>query len=83
MLEKNLEALNNSVIQRRLAKITPEESRVGVSYCITPTNDYVLLKNDLPTDDLNNPREAAKQVIAKNINHEMKSNDTIIIFGIG
>ncbi len=83
MLEKNLEALNNSILQRRLAKISPEESRVGVSYCITPTNDYVLLKNDLPTDDLNNPREAAVQAIAKNIHHEMKSNDTIIIFGIG
>lgn len=83
MLEKNLEAINNTVIQRRLSKITPEESRVGVSYCITPTNDYVLLKDDLAIDDLNNPREAAKQSIAKNIHHEMKSNDTIILFGIG
>ncbi len=83
MLEKNLEAINNSVIQRRLAKISAEESRVGISYCITPTNDYVLLKNDLPTDDLNNPREAAKQMVEKNIHHEMKSNDTVIIFGIG
>lgn len=83
MLEKNLEAINNSVIQRRLARISAEESRVGISYCITPTNDYVLLKNDLPTDDLNNPREAAKQMVEKNIHHEMGSNDTIIIFGIG
>lgn len=83
MLNKNLEALKNTVIQRRLSKISAEESRIGISYCITPTNDYVLLKNDLPTDDLNNPREAAKQMIAKNINHEMKNNDTIIIFGIG
>lgn len=83
MLEKNLEKLNSPNLKRRLAKISPEESRIGISYCITPTNDYVLLKNDLPTDDLNNPREAAKQMIAKNIQHEMKTNDTIIIFGIG
>ena len=83
MLQKNLEAINNLTLQRRLSKITPEESRVGISYCITPTNDYVLLKNDLPTDDLNNPREAAKQMIAKNIHHEMTGNDKIILFGIG
>lgn len=83
MLEKNLEALNNSNLKRRLGRISPDESRIGISYCITPTNDYVLLKDDLPTDDLNSPREAAKQMIAKNIQHEMKTNDTIIIFGIG
>lgn len=83
MLEKNLEALGNSVLQRRLTKVSPVESRMGISYCITPSNDYVLLKNDLPTDDLNNPREAARQMIAKNIHHDMQNNDFIIIFGIG
>lgn len=83
MLEKNLEAIDNQIIQRRLARISPESSKAGISYCITPTNDYVLLKNDLPTDDLNNPREAAKKMIAKTIQHEMQKNDTIIIFGIG
>lgn len=83
MLQKNLEAINNLTLQRRLSRISQEESRIGISYCITPTNDYVILKNDLPTDDLNNPREAAKQMIAKNIHHEMTSNDKIILFGIG
>lgn len=83
MLEKNLEALDNIVLKRRLARITPEESKEGISYCITPTNDYVLLKDDLPTDDLNNPREAAKKMLETNIHHAMKDNDIIIIFGIG
>lgn len=83
MLNKNLESINNPILQRRLARISPEESRVGIAYCITPTNDYVLLKNDLPTDDLNNPREAAKKMIKDNIHHEMNKNDTIIIFGLG
>lgn len=83
MLEKNLRAINNSTFKRRLEKISPTESRMGVSYCITPSNDYVLLKNDLPTDDLNNPREASRQMIQSNIHHEMKNNDIIIIFGIG
>ena len=83
MLQKNLESINNLTLQRRLSRISQEESRIGISYCITPTNDYVILKNDLPTDDLNNPREAAKQMISKNIHHEMTSNDKIILFGIG
>ena len=61
MFEKNLAAMNNPTLKRRLEKISPIESRVGVSYCVTPSGDYVLLKNDVPADDLNNPREAVKK----------------------
>lgn len=83
MFNKNLEHIDNLALKRRLQKISPIESRVGISYCVTPTNDYVLLKNDLPADDLQNPREAVKQMLKNNIKQEMKSNDIIITFGIG
>ena len=83
MLNKNLELIDNLALRRRLEKISPIESRIGISYCVTPTNDYVLLKDELPADDLNNPREAVKQMLQKNIRNEMNSNDTIITFGIG
>lgn len=83
MLEKNLESIDNLALKRRLAKISPVESRIGISYCVTPSNDYVLLKDDLPADDLENPREAVQKAIEKTIKQEMKSNDFIITFGIG
>lgn len=83
MLEKNLESIDNLALKRRLAKISPVESRIGISYCVTPSNDYVLLKDDLPADDLENPREAVQRALEKTIKQEMKSNDFIITFGIG
>ena len=48
MLEKNLSAIDNDSLKRRLMRISPAESKHGISYCVTPSNDYVLLKNDLP-----------------------------------
>ena len=83
MFNKNLEAIDNLALKRRLEKISTIESRVGISYCVTPSNDYVLLKDDVPSDDLNNPREAIRQLTSKTIKQEMKSNDIIINFGIG
>lgn len=83
MFNKNMEFIDNIALKRRLAKISPVESRMGISYCVTPTNDYVLLKDDLPADDLQNPREAVKQMLKNNIKNEMRANDTIITFGIG
>lgn len=83
MFNKNLEQIDNDALKRRLVKISPIESRVGISYCVTPSNDYVLLKDEIPVDDLQNPREAVKQALKNNINNEMKSNDIIINFGIG
>ena len=83
MFNKNLELIDNIALKRRLSKISPVESRAGISYCVTPTNDYVLLKDDLPADDLNNPREAVKQMLKEAVKNEMRANDTIITFGIG
>ena len=83
MFNKNLEVIDNLALKRRLMKISPVESRMGISYCVTPTNDYVLLKDDLPADDLQNPREAVRQMLKNTIKNEMKPNDIIIAFGIG
>lgn len=83
MFEKNFDLIDNSALRRRLSRITPMESRSGISYCVTPSNDYVLLKDDLPSDDLNNPKEAVKKILDSNIKNEMKKNDIIITFGIG
>lgn len=83
MFEKNLEAIDNAALKRRLARISTIESRAGISYCVTPSNDYILLKDDVPADDLNNPREAIRKHFAENIKNEMKSNDIIITFGLG
>ena len=83
MFERNLEAIDNQALKRRLSRLSSIETRIGVSYCITPTNDYVILKDDIPLDDLNDPKLAAKQMLVNNIKHEMRSNDTIIVFGLG
>lgn len=83
MFDKNLEYINNQPLKRRLQRISENDSRIGISYCITPSNDYILLKDDIPIDDLNNPREAIKKMIKDNIKNDMQSNDIIINFGIG
>ena len=83
MFEKNLEYINNPALKRRLSKISMTEARSNISYCMSESNDYVLLKDDIPSDDLVNPREAIKKMLATNITHEMQSNDIIITFGFG
>ena len=83
MFTKNLQRIDNEALKRRLLKVSDVDSRAGMSYCVTPSNDYILLKNDVPIDDINNPREAIKKHLNKSIKHEMGKNDVIITFGIG
>ena len=83
MFEKNLQALDNEALKRRLTKVDTLESRSGITYLVTDSKDYIILKNDVPIDDLKNPREAIKQHLNSSIKSEMKPNDIIITFGIG
>ena len=83
MFEKNLEHIDNISLRRCLQKIASVESRFGISYCVTNSGDYILLKNDVPIDDVNNPREAVRKNLQATIKNEMKKNDFIITFGIG
>ena len=83
MFDRNLEFIDNEDLKERLRKITIEQSSKDMSYCITPSNDYLLMKNNVPFDDINNPREAIKQMLSASIKHPMTANDIIITFGIG
>lgn len=83
MYNKNLEFLSNEELKRRLSKITLDESKRKMSYCMTPSNDYLLMKDDIPLDDVNNPREAVRQMLKTNIKNPMEKNDIIVTFGIG
>lgn len=83
MFNKNLEHIDNLALKRRLSRISPIESRQGISYCVTPSHDYVLLKDDLPADDLQNPRAAISEMLKKTIRHQLNNRDIIINFGIG
>lgn len=83
MFSRNLEFLNNPALKSRLERITLEESKKDISYCMTTSNDYLLMKNDVPFDDINNPREAVRQTLKATIKKPMERNDIIITFGIG
>lgn len=83
MFDRNLEFIDNEELKERLKKITIEQSSKDMSYCMTPSNDYLLMKNNVPFDDLNNPREAIKQSLKNSIKQPMTANDIIITFGIG
>ena len=52
MFSRNLEFLNNLALKSRLERITLEESSKNMSYCMTPSNDYLLMKDDVPFDDI-------------------------------
>ena len=83
MFEKNIEYITNETLKTKLKSMRIEESRIGLSFCMTPSNDYLLMKNDVPIDDLNDPRKAVQEMFKKNIKSEMGPNDIIITFGIG
>ena len=83
MFDRNLEFIDNEPLKERLKKITLEKSSKNMSYCMTPSNDYLLMKNNVPIDDINNPREAIKTMLKSTIKHPIEVNDIIITFGIG
>ena len=83
MFNKNLEFITNIELKQRLRNLNIEETRLDISYCMTPTNDYLLMKNDIPIDDINDPRGAVRNMFQKNIKQPMGPNDIIITFGIG
>ena len=83
MFDRNLEFIDNQKLKERLANITLEKSSKNMSYCMTPSNDYLLMKNDVPLDDINNPRDTIKKMLKSSIKQPMEKNDIIITFGIG
>ncbi|MBR1775690.1 motility associated factor glycosyltransferase family protein [bacterium] len=83
MFKKNMELIDNQALKSRLNELTLEESRWDISFCMTPTNDYLLMKNDFPIDDVNDPRGAIRKMLSDTIKQPMGSNDIIVTFGIG
>ena len=83
MYERNLEFIDNDNLKNRLKNITLEQSSKKMSYCMTPSNDYLLMKNDIPLDDIENPKKAVEDMLSTTIKQTMGSNDIIITFGIG
>ena len=83
MFDKNMQFLQNENLKNKLLNMNLKNSSVDLSYCMTTSNDYLLMKNDFPLDDLNNPREAIRSMLEETIKHEMAPNDIIITFGIG
>lgn len=51
MLQKNLDKIVNNKLVNRLNRVADAQAQSGISYCVTPSNDYILLKNDIPIDD--------------------------------
>ena len=83
MYKKNLEYLNNEDLKTRLDGYAIDESKANMSYCMTKSNDYLIMKNDIPLDDLDNPRQAVQKMIQETIKRPMGNNDIIITFGLG
>ena len=83
MFEKNLEFIENKNLKDRLLNISLETSKNNMSYCMTESNDYLLMKNDIPLDDMDDPRKAVQDMLKATIKRPMEQNDIIITFGIG
>ena len=83
MFQNNLQYINNESLKSRLSRIKIEESSKDMSYCMTESNDYLLMKNDIPMDDIKNPRKAVQDTLKEFIKKPMEKNDIIITFGIG
>ena len=83
MFKKNLEYLSNEDLKTRLGGFAIDESKANMSYCMTKSNDYLLMKNDVPLDDLEDPRKAIQKMIQETIKRPMEKNDIIITFGLG
>lgn len=83
MFDRNLEFIGNESLKQRLKKITLAQSSKNMSYCMTPSDDYLLMKNDIPLDDINDPKKAVNEMLDTVIKNPMDVNDIIITFGIG
>ena len=83
MFNKNLEFLSNEDLKARLGGFAIDETKANMSYCMTKSNDYLIMKNDIPLDDIDNPRKAVQVMINETIKRPMEKNDIIITFGLG
>ena len=58
MFDRNLEFIGNESLKQRLKKITLAQSSKNMSYCMTPSDDYLLKKKNIPLDNKNQHKKA-------------------------
>ena len=83
MFKKNLEYITNEDLKTRLQNYAIDETKANMSYCMTKSNDYLIMKNEIPIDDLDDPRAAVQKMMKECIKRPMGKNDIIITFGLG
>lgn len=85
MFSKNIEALklHSKKLAEKIENLSLKEAQETISLAKNSNEDLILLKNNIPIDDVDSPYDYAKKHILENIKKEPKSNDFIIIFGLG
>ena len=85
MFDKNIEALKevNNVLAEKLIQFPSEKMMEGLRVMSAQSGDYVLEKDGIVLDNLENPVEGIKKDIFNNIKTSPSRTDFILIFGIG
>ena len=85
MFDNNLKELQkiNSSLYETLKKIHEEPLNESISVAQAESNEFLLLKDGFPLDDIKCPSKGAQDVISKTIVSELRNNDFILIYGLG
>lgn len=85
MFEKNLKLLKekNQNLAIELSKLKIEEAEKNISLKQAKNNDYIILYKNRLLENQENPVEYQKNSYIKNIKSELKSNDILVIYGLG
>lgn len=85
MFEKNLKLLKekNQSLAIELSKLKIEDVEKNISLKQAKNNDYIILYKNKLLENQENPLEYQKNSYIKNIKSELKSNDILVIYGLG
>ena len=85
MFEKNLKLLKekNQSLAIELNRLKIEEAAKNISLKQAKNNDYIILYKNRLLENQENPVEYQKNSYIKNIKSELKSNDILVIYGLG
>lgn len=84
MLNNNLLSLsiNNSLLAKRLGSMTLDDCK-NITANKSQSDDFIILDNNVPLDDVVNPLEQAKETWEKYKVGEINNNDVVVIYGLG
>ena len=85
MFENNLKELQeiNPALTDRLRKLHEEELDASISIAQSESNEFILVRNGVPLDDVKSPSQAVLNDISKTILSDVKKTDFILIYGLG